>query len=157
MFGTNFSGAKRNEILYMKGGSKQNEILLQKQQLEISFQNISKISIFTHLCHRPALKMHGIMVNGRSVNSMRLACKTCSSHGSNLSRLGFEHIAKQSCLDFKTKRNSCLRKLIRNETKRNIFISNAPNEIYFSYCCPHRKPLFLNVKTEAVFGPNYLL
>ena len=70
----NFTGAKRNEILLL-------EKPFETKRNEISFQIFRIFSTVTHSCHCLPSKIHVTMVKGRSVCSMRLACKACSSPG----------------------------------------------------------------------------
>ena len=144
----------------MKGGSKQNKTkftkLIKKQfktkRNEISFRNISKFFIVTHLCYSPPSKIHVTMVSGRSVCSMCFSYKACLSHGMSPIFHRLVSSAKGNKVSWiskrnKTKRNSSLRKLIQYETKlkqsnfgskqketkfRNIFISNTPTKYYTS-------------------------
>ena len=87
VFGTNFTGAKQNEILLYKKRleTKQNKTSLQKKQFKTKRNFVSKyfeiVSMVSNLCHRPFSKILVTMINGRSVCSMRLACRTCSSQG----------------------------------------------------------------------------
>ena len=112
VFKTNSTGAKQNETKFYY---RKNSI---KQSFVSKYFEIFSLSLICMIC--PPFKIFVMMVSGRSVCSMRLSRKACSSRemspmawlSPTVSRFGFEHIAKRNRLDFATKLNSLPRKLI---------------------------------------------